>query len=150
MGAGKRHKIPGLEMKDSWLLIVMVVAMLVIQAPVSQGDMKRTKWHLHVQGEPWAQGTQILRGLLSALKGDIIAIILENKYACFLLQKETLSLFSKVVHFTNMFKSPKQKSVIVCLQDAQKQADCVLTIFKIWSIIISIHFLELKNLTFLG
>ena len=97
-----------------------------------------------------AQVTQILRGLLSALKGDIIAIILENKYACFLLQKETLSLFSKIVHFTNMFKSPKQKSVIVCLQDAQKQEDCVLAIFKIWCIIIAIHFLELKNFTFLG
>lgn len=53
-------------------------------------------------------GTQILKCLPSPPEGDIIFIRLCSKHACLLIQRKTLSLFSKAVHFTNMLRNFSQ------------------------------------------
>lgn len=60
---------------------------------------------------------------LKALKGNIIFIILDNKQTCSFLQRETLSLSSKVFHYTNILEKIVRNKSSQCLykQDMQKQ-----------------------------
>lgn len=60
---------------------------------------------------------------LKALKGNIIFIIPDNKQTCSFLQRETLSLSSKVVHTTNILEKIVRNKGRQCLckQDMQNQ-----------------------------